>query len=113
MLRSARVTRPRWILRREVTRDPRVLYVDSDEQVARATTDYLTQQGVEVHVVPRVDLAVADVTSIRPDVVVVGLAPGDDAAAITQKLRARTAVPIITVTKPIDLADLLAKILAH
>ena len=96
-----------------MNRNIRVLYVDGDEQVARTTTDYLTQNGVEVHVVPRVDLAVADVTAIRPDVIVVGLAPRDDAADIEKRLRARTTAPIITVTKPIDLADLLAKILAY
>jgi len=48
---------------RTVTRTDaiRVLYVEDDERLARLTMEYLTSHNLEVHLLPRGDLAVADV----------------------------------------------------
>ena len=51
----------------------RVLYV-VDKRGARAVVDYLEAAGVEVHVLPSVELAAVDVARIRPDYVIVDAA---------------------------------------
>jgi len=102
----------------------RVLYVEDDERLARPTVESLELEGHEVHVVPRGDLAVADVARIRPDVVVLDLScAGVD---VCRQLRARYAAPIIMVTeragdhgadayleKPLQPGELLARIRTH
>jgi DNA-binding response OmpR family regulator len=109
-----------------VTRELRVLFVADDEVIARATTAFLATHAIEVHLVPRGDLAVADVNRIRPDVIAIDLA-GDDRDDVVRKLRARTAAPIIAIVprgsrsdvadehvlKPFRPDDLLSRILAH
>jgi len=56
----------------------RVVYVEDDERLARLTTQYLASHQVEVHLVPRGDLAVAEVLRVHPDVVLLDLMlPGD------------------------------------
>jgi DNA-binding response OmpR family regulator len=89
-----------------VTDSIRVLYVEDDERLARLTMEYLMSHGLEVHVVPRGDLAVADVMRIRPDVVLLDLMlPGVDGFEICKQLRARSDVPIIMVTARLDEVD--------
>jgi len=84
----------------------RVLYVEDDERLARLTMEYLSSHGLEIHLVPRGDLAVADVMRIRPDVVLLDLMlPGADGFEVCRQLRARTDVPIIMVTARIDEVD--------
>ncbi len=84
----------------------RVLYVEDDERLARLTMEYLTTHGLEVHLVPRGDLAVADVMRIRPDVVLLDvMLPGADGFEVCRQLRARTDVPIIMVTARLDEAE--------
>ncbi|MEP6866311.1 MAG: response regulator transcription factor [Deltaproteobacteria bacterium] len=84
----------------------RVLYVEDDERLARLTIEYLSLHGLEVHHVPRGDLAVADVMRIRPDVVLLDLMlPGADGFEVCRELRTRSDVPIIMVTARIDEAD--------
>jgi DNA-binding response OmpR family regulator len=76
-----------------------VLYVEDDERLARLTFEYLTSHGLEVHIVPRGDLAVAEITKIRPDVVLLDLMlPGLDGIEVCRQLRTRSATPIIMVT---------------
>ena len=84
----------------------RVLYVEDDERLARLTMEYLTTHGLEVHLVPRGDLAVADVMRVRPDVVLLDvMLPGADGFEVCRQLRARTDVPIIMVTARLDEAE--------
>lgn len=84
----------------------RVLYVEDDERLARLTMEYLTSHGLEVHLVSRGDAAVADVITIRPDVVLLDLMlPGMDGFEVCRRLRARCDVPIIMVTARIEQPD--------
>jgi len=86
--------------------DIRVVYVEDDERLARLTTQYLTSQQVEVHLVTRGDAAVAEVLRLRPDVVLLDLMlPGADGIDVCRQLRARTDVPIIMVTARTEEAD--------
>jgi len=98
-------------VRRQWNTDPvtdgiRVLYVEDDERLARLTMEYLTTHGLEVHLVPRGDLAVAEVMRVRPDVVLLDvMLPGADGFDVCRQLRARTDVPIIMVTARLDEAE--------
>jgi two-component system OmpR family response regulator len=84
----------------------RVLYIEDDERLARLTMEYLASHKIEVHLLPRGDLAVADVMKIRPDVVLLDLMlPGMDGFEVCRRLRARYDVPIIMVTARIEEAD--------
>jgi DNA-binding response OmpR family regulator len=84
----------------------RVVYVEDDDRLARLTTQYLNTHRVEVHVVARGDLAVAEVLRVRPDVVLLDLMlPGSDGVDVCRQLRARTDVPIIMVTARTEEAD--------
>jgi DNA-binding response OmpR family regulator len=77
----------------------RVLYVEDDARLARLTAEYLESHGLEVHVLPRGEAAVADVGKIRPDVVLLDLMlPGIDGFEVCRQIRARQDVPIIMVT---------------
>jgi len=89
-----------------VTEAIRVLYVEDDERLARLTMEYLTSHGLEVHLVPRGDVAVAAAMRIRPDIVLLDLMlPGADGFEVCKALRSRTDVPIIMVTARIEEAD--------
>jgi DNA-binding response OmpR family regulator len=82
-----------------VTTAIRVLYVEDDARLARLTGEYLESHGVEVHIVPTGDHAVADVQRIRPDVVLLDLMlPGVDGFEVCRQIRRRHDVPIIMVT---------------
>lgn len=87
--------------------DPiRVLYVEDDERLARLTLEYLTSHGLEVHLVPRGDLAISAIGQIRPDVVLLDLMlPGMDGLEVCRQLRKRSATPIIMVTARTEEAD--------
>jgi len=91
-----------------VTSEPeiRIVYVEDDDRLARLTSQYLRSHHIEVHVVPRGDLAVAEVLRIRPDVVLLDLMlPGADGLDVCRQLRARTDVAIIMVTARTEEAD--------
>ena len=91
-----------------VSSDPeiRVVYVEDDERLARLTTQYLQSHQIEVHVVPRGDLALAEVMKQRPDVVLLDLMlPGIDGIDVCRQLRQRSDVPIIMVTARGEEAD--------
>jgi DNA-binding response OmpR family regulator len=84
----------------------RVVYVEDDERLARLTTQYLTSHQIEVHLVTRGDLAVAEVLRVRPDVVLLDLMlPGTDGTEVCRQLRTRSDVPIIMVTARTEEAD--------
>lgn len=97
----------RWNTPRVTRSDPiRVLYVEDDERLARLTLEYLSSHGLEVHLVPRGDLAIAEITKIRPDVVLLDLMlPGMDGIEVCRQLRTRSATPIIMVTARGEEAD--------
>jgi len=112
-----------------------VVYVEDDERLARLTSQYLASHRVEVVVVSRGDLAVAEVLRVRPDVVLLDLMlPGTGGLEVCRELRERVDVPIIMVTarneeadrvmgleggaddyvsKPFSSRELLARIRAH
>src|SRR4051812_23139013 len=107
MFRRRRVRGSGGILR-EVPADPeiRVVYVEDDERLARLTTQYLNAHRVEVTLVTRGDLAVAEVQRVHPDVVLLDLMlPGADGIEVCRQLRARSDVPIIMVTARTEEAD--------
>jgi DNA-binding response OmpR family regulator len=83
-----------------------VVYVEDDERLGRLTTQYLASHAVEVTLVTRGDLAVAEVLRVRPDVVLLDLMlPGRDGLEICRALRERVDVPIIMVTARTEEAD--------
>jgi len=82
------------------------VYVEDDDRLARLTTQYLKGHGIDVHVVSRGDMAVAEVLRTRPDVVLLDLMlPGTDGLDVCRQLRARTDVAIIMVTARTEEAD--------
>jgi DNA-binding response OmpR family regulator len=84
----------------------RVLYVEDDERLARLTSEYLESHGVEVHLVARGELAVADIQRLQPDVVLLDLMlPGLDGMEVCRQIRQLHAVPIIMVTARVEQAD--------
>jgi two-component system OmpR family response regulator len=84
----------------------RVVYVEDDERLARLTVQYLASHDIEVHLVTRGDLAVAEVMRIRPDVVLLDLMlPGVHGFEVCRELRSRCDVPIIMVTARVEEAD--------
>ena len=83
-----------------------MVYVEDDERLARLTVQYLASHDVEVHLVTRGDLAVAEVMRIRPDVVLLDLMlPGVHGFDVCRELRTRCDVPIIMVTARVEEAD--------
>jgi DNA-binding response OmpR family regulator len=83
-----------------------VVYVEDDERLARLTSQYLRSHGVDVSVVPRGDLALAEVLRARPDVVLLDLMlPGADGLEVCKRIRERVDVPIIMVTARTEEAD--------
>ncbi len=84
----------------------RIVYVEDDERLARLTTQYLATHQIDVTLVARGDLAVAEVIRARPDVVLLDLMlPGIDGIEVCRQLRQRCDVPIIMVTARGEEAD--------
>ena len=84
----------------------RIVYVEDDERLARLTAQYLATHHIDVTVVSRGDLAVAEVVRIRPDVVLLDLMlPGVDGIEVCRQLRQKVDVPIIMVTARGEEAD--------
>jgi DNA-binding response OmpR family regulator len=83
-----------------------VVYVEDDERLGRLTSQYLSSHQIDVVLVPRGDLAVAEVLRVRPDVVLLDLMlPGLDGVDVCRALRERLDVPIIMVTARTEEAD--------
>jgi two-component system, OmpR family, response regulator len=84
----------------------RVVYVEDDPRLAQLTSQYLKTHGVEVHLVERGDLALAEVLRLRPDVVLLDLMlPGVDGVEVCRRLRERVHIPIVMVTARTEEAD--------
>jgi DNA-binding response OmpR family regulator len=83
-----------------------VVYVEDDDRLGRLTAQYLATHAVDVRLVARGDLAVAEVLRVRPDVVLLDLMlPGSDGIDVCRSLRTRIDVPIIMVTARTEEAD--------
>jgi DNA-binding response OmpR family regulator len=83
-----------------------VVYVEDDERLGRLTAQYLSSHHVDVFLVSRGDLAVAEVLRVRPDVVLLDLMlPGLDGVEVCRALRERVDVPIVMVTARTEEAD--------
>jgi DNA-binding response OmpR family regulator len=88
------------------TPEIRVVYIEDDDRLARLTTQYLETHRIDVTLVPRGDLAVAEVLRVRPDVVLLDLMlPGVDGLEVCRQIRSRLDVPIIMVTARGEEAD--------
>jgi DNA-binding response OmpR family regulator len=88
------------------TPEIRVVYIEDDDRLARLTTQYLETHRIDVTLVPRGDLAVAEVMRVRPDVVLLDLMlPGVDGLEVCRQIRSRLDVPIIMVTARSEEAD--------
>lgn len=83
-----------------------IVYVEDDERLARLTAQYLKSHGIDVFLVGRGDLAVAEVLRIRPDVVLLDInLPGANGLDVCRSLRERLDVPIVMVTARGEEAD--------
>jgi DNA-binding response OmpR family regulator len=83
-----------------------VVFVEDDERLARFTAQYLLTHNVEVTVIARGDIALAEILRLRPDVVLLDLMlPGLDGVDLCRKLRERIDTPIIMVTARTEEAD--------
>jgi DNA-binding response OmpR family regulator len=83
-----------------------VLYVEDNEVLARLTTHQLQPHAIEVHVVPTGELAIAEISRLRPELVLLDVElPGLDGFAVCRRLRTRTSVPIIMVTAAATTGD--------
>lgn len=83
-----------------------IVYVEDDERLARLTMQYLASHRIQVHLVTRGDQALAEITRVRPDVVLLDLMlPGIDGLEVCRQVRARLDVPIIMVTARTEEAD--------
>jgi DNA-binding response OmpR family regulator len=83
-----------------------VVYVEDDERLGRLTSLYLSAHGVDVSLVDRGDMALAEVLRVRPDVVLLDLMiPGKDGLQVCRALRECVDTPIIMVTARTEEAD--------
>lgn len=78
----------------------RVLLVEDDAELARAISEYLTKQGMEVSVEGRGDRAAQKITESKPDLVILDvMLPGKDGFEVCRELRgAGNKVAIIILT---------------
>lgn len=89
----------------------RVLYVEDDDRVAKTAVAYLESLGIEVHVMPRAELAVVDIHRVRPDVVLVDVYQSDaEAFELLRLLRQRSKAPIVLVHALEDLVGLVSNL---
>ncbi len=76
-----------------------ILVVEDDKSLADWIQEYLTNQGYQVSVVNRGDTAVAQITSIMPDLVVLdGMLPGLDGLDVCKAVRPDYSGPIVMLT---------------
>jgi DNA-binding response OmpR family regulator len=84
----------------------RVVLVEDDTRLARLTGQYLESHRIEVTLVARGDLAVAEVLRVRPDAVLLDLMlPGTDGYEVCRQLRQHLDVPIIMLTARTEEGD--------
>lgn len=78
----------------------RVLLVEDDTDLSRAISDYLSKQGIEVLVEGRGDRALARISDVKPDLIILDvMLPGKDGFEVCRELRAKGSnVPVIILT---------------
>jgi len=78
----------------------RVLLVEDDAELSRAISDYLSKQGIEVLVEGRGDRALARISDVKPELVILDvMLPGKDGFDVCRELRAKGSnVPVIILT---------------
>jgi two-component system, OmpR family, alkaline phosphatase synthesis response regulator PhoP len=83
-----------------------VLVVDDEPAIVEIVRDYLTDGGYRVSTAGSGDEALAQIRSIRPDLIVLDLGlPGLDGLDVTRTVRRSSAVPIIILTARSDETD--------
>ena len=81
------------------TRDPRVLVVEDDEDIALALQRSLRMEGYEVRVTGDGEAALQAAPSFLPDLVILDLGlPGVDGIEVARRIRADGDVPILMLT---------------
>jgi two-component system, OmpR family, response regulator MprA len=80
-------------------RDPRVLVVEDDEDIAQALQRSLRLEGYEVRVATDGEAALESAGAFQPDLVILDLGlPRLDGMEVARRLRARDDVPILVLT---------------
>ncbi len=80
-------------------RDPRVLVVEDDDDIAQALQRSLRMEGYEVRIAPDGERALEFAAQFLPDLVVLDLGlPGLDGIEVARRLRADGDVPILMLT---------------
>jgi two-component system alkaline phosphatase synthesis response regulator PhoP len=83
-----------------------VLVVDDEPAIVEIVRDYLTDGGYRVSTAGSGDEALAQIRSIRPDLIVLDLGlPGLDGLDVTRTVRRSSGVPIIILTARSDETD--------
>jgi two-component system alkaline phosphatase synthesis response regulator PhoP len=83
-----------------------VLVVDDEPAIVEIVRDYLTDGGYRVSTAGSGDEALAQIRSIRPDLIVLDLGlPGLDGLDVTRTVRRTSGVPIIILTARSDETD--------
>jgi two-component system, OmpR family, alkaline phosphatase synthesis response regulator PhoP len=83
-----------------------VLVVDDEPAIVEIVRDYLTEGGYRVSTARSGDEALAQIRSIRPDLIVLDLGlPGLDGLDVTRTVRRSSSVPIIILTARSDETD--------
>ena len=83
-----------------------VVYVDHDEGLARLTTQYFAEQGLETFWVARGQEAMGEVLRVKPDVIVLDLTlPDLDGLEVCRRVREHMTAPIIMVSTRSEEAD--------
>ena len=91
---------------REAENAVSIVYVEDDERLAQVTAQFLASHGVQVTLVHRGALAVAEVLRVRPDVVLLDvMLRGMSGFEICRSLHERIDVPVIMVSGRIAEAD--------
>ena len=84
----------------------KILIVDDDNVIAELIQLYLTKECFDTHIVNDGDLAISAFESYKPDLILLDLMlPGMDGHQICREIRAKSDVPIITVSAKGEVFD--------
>ncbi|MGH8388226.1 MAG: response regulator [Pseudomonas sp.] len=84
----------------------RLLIVDDDVEILALLKQFFVQHAYEVDVATHGEAMWAAIEKSRPDTIILDLMlPGEGGLSLCQKLRARTAIPIIMLTAMGELSD--------
>jgi two-component system OmpR family response regulator len=84
----------------------KLLIVDDDVEILSLLKKFFVQHGYEVQVAPHGEAMWAAIAQDRPDTIILDLMlPGEGGLSLCQKVRARTAIPIIMLSAMAELSD--------